>query len=182
MRRNIFQKIYDLFRYDIPRFVKNFWRFRKNLWNFRWYDYSYSLNMLRTSLQIMADNIETKGYEVDVSRLKKVAKMRRAIKIIDNMNGIEYISMAEKEIGLLHDTDWEFIPEGTEHYSIKDNLSEKEKEHNNKVYKRSTEIEQEEWEELWTILKGQRHEEYKNSKNKTWDEWFDGSGMNTWWD
>ena len=77
MRRNFFQKIYDLFRYDIPRFVKNFWRFRKNLWNFRWYDYSYTLSMLRTSLQIMADNVETKGYEVDVSRLKKVAKEQR---------------------------------------------------------------------------------------------------------
>lgn len=181
MRRNFFQKIYDLFRYDITRFVKNFWRFRKNLWNFRWYDYSYTLSLLRTSLQIMADNVETKGYEVDVSRLKKVAKMRRAIQIIDNMDFLTHLEMAEKELGSLHESNWEFVPDGTEHYSVKNDLSLEEKTHNHKVYERSREIENEEWNELWKILRGQRHEDYKKS-NVEWDEWFDGSGMNTWWD
>lgn len=172
----------NLFKYKIPNFFKNIWLFRKELWNFRWYDYHYTLQMLKTSLVIMADNIETKGLEVDDSRLKKVAKMRRAIQIIDNMNGVSHIEMAEKELGELIIKDWEFIPEGTDSFYIENNLSKEENSHNKKVYKRAREIEEQEWKELWTIFKGQQHEKYRKSKNVDWNEWFDGTGMNTWWD
>jgi len=182
MNRNFFIKIYDLLRRDIPRFVKNVWAFRKVLWNFRWYDYSYTLKMMSTSFEIMANNVETKGMEVDSSRLKKVAKMRRVVEIINNMDGINHIEMAEKELGSLIFKDWEFVPKGNGTYSYKDNLTKKESEHNKKVYNRAREIETQEWNELWEILRGQHHESYAKSKGIDWDDWFDGSGMNTWWD
>ena len=66
------------------------------------------------------------------------------------------------------------------------------KEHNKKVFDLSTKIEEDEWEELFTILRGQNHKEYikmmqaqsEEEKWKTdlWTKWFDGSGMKHWWD
>jgi len=182
MRQNFFVKIYELFRYKLPRFFSNIWVFRKSLWDFRWYDYHYTLMIMQTSLDVMANNIEKKGIEVDSSRLKKVAKMKRAVEIIHNMDGIHHLEMAEKELGKLFQSDWEFVPEGNDLYSMKDNLPKKQKEHNKKVFDRSREIETQEWEELWEIFKGQKHEEYSKSNGVEWDDWFDGSGMNTWWD
>lgn len=182
MRENFFVKIYDLFRYKIPYFIKNIWYFRKSLWNFRWYDYHYTLEMVKTSLQIMSDKLEKDGLEVDGPRLKKVAKMRRAIQIINNMNGVVHIEMAEKELGKLIIKDWEFVPEGSDHYSLKDNLTKEESAHNKLIYERAREIEQQEWKELWTIFEGQNLEKLKKNKNLNWDEWFDGSGMQGWWD
>ncbi len=72
-------------------FLKNIWVFRKSLWKFRWWDYHFTLDMMKTSLKIMSDTLETKGIEVDGSRLKKVAKMRRAIEIMNNLEGIQHI-------------------------------------------------------------------------------------------
>jgi len=182
MRKNFFVKIYDLFRYKIPSFFKNIWYFRKSLWDFRWWDYHFTLEMMKTSLEIMSDNLEKKGIEVDVPRLKKVAKMKRAIEIMNNMNGVIHIEMAEKELGKLILKDWEFVPEGKDYYSLIDNLTKQESSHNRKIYSRAREIEKSEWKELWDIFEGQHHEKYKKLKNIDWDEWFDGSGMQTWWD
>jgi hypothetical protein len=49
-----------------------------------------------------------------------------------------------------------------------------------------------EWEELFKLLKGQNHEEYRKlydaqsvleeKNDNLWDEWFDGSGIKGWWD
>ena len=108
--------------------------------------------------------------------------MRRAVQLIQNYNQDLYIEMAEKELGPLFIRDWEFVPEGNDFYSLKDNLPKNESEHNKKVYDRSHEIEEQEWEELWQILKGQKHSEFRKLNDVAWEDWFDGSGMNTWWD
>jgi hypothetical protein len=72
-----------------------------------------------------------------------------------------------------------------------DTNNKEENEHNRKVYKLADEIEVEEWSELFTILKGQDIEEYRNlfnsltdndKKGNLWLEWYDGSGMKHWWD
>jgi nitric oxide synthase oxygenase domain/subunit len=61
-----------------------------------------------TSFEHMADNLEKKGLEIDESRLKKVAAMRRTIELISNYNKDLYIEMAEAELGELVLHDWEF--------------------------------------------------------------------------
>jgi len=163
--------------------LKNFWTFRKVIWNFRWWDYSFTMDMLKVCLKEMSDNLETKGIEVDVPRLKKVAKMRRAIEIINNLRGIEHIEMAEKELGELLINPFEFKPSEShpDSFELVDNLTPEEKEHNNKIYTRVHEIEQEEWEELWEIFKGQDNSKYSPFIEE-WDDWFDGTGMRSWWD
>ena len=192
--QNPFYLIYDLFRYEIPYFLKNIWSFRKELWEFRWYDYSYNLNMFRRSLEITSKKIEVDGNEIDETRLKKVAKMNRAIQILSNIRSSVYIEMAEKELGELKNMNWDFeeIPDKPGYSKLVDNENQNDVNHNRMVYKRSDEIESQEWKELWKIFEGQDHSEYikimetsteeEKRKKDLWIEWFDGSGMKHWWD
>jgi hypothetical protein len=55
-----------------------------------------------------------------------------------------------------------------------------ERAHNKKVFERSSEIEEQEWNELLSILKGQ--DTTKFDKGLDWYEQFDGSGLKNWWD
>lgn len=186
-------KFYEFFRYKLPQFFKNIWFFRKELWVFRSWDYSFNLMMLRRSLEKTVDTIEYHGHEVDISRMKKVEKMKRVIELLGHIREDDYIEMAEKEIGKLKDYDLEFEPiEGGEGYELLDTQTPEDKAHNKKVYERAREIEEQEWNEIWTILKGQDLNEYhkilesmsdeERMKGNGWNKWFDGSGMKHWWD
>ena len=150
-------KIYEIFRYKIPYFIENIWYFRKELWEHRSWDYIFSLMMLRRSLTKLAHTIEHYGMEIDESRLKKVAEMKRAIYLIDRIRRDEYIKSAEDELGELQNLG-DFFLDGRPD-------TPEEKEHNSKVFHRSNEIEEAEWKELWKIIKGGK-----------------SGGMRGWWD
>jgi hypothetical protein len=175
-------KTYNLFRRDIPNFVKNVWRFRKPLWNHNWWDNHASLEFLQVSLTHMADNIEKYGSEIDGPRLKKVEKMRRASQLIQNYINDSYSEMAESELGelILHDWEFEDVPDKPGFSRLVDKETPEEKEHNTKVFKRAHEIESQEWNELFEILKGQ--DVNKFDKDYDWEKQFDGSGLKYWWD
>jgi hypothetical protein len=187
-------KTYSFFRYDISRFIGNVWRFRKALANHYWWDHHATLSFVEIGLSHMADNLETKGLEVDGPRLKKVAKIRRAVELISNYNDDNYIEMAEAELGEIVHHEWEFedVPDKPGYSRLIDKDTEEEKVHNRKVYDRSTEIANSEWNELWTIIRGQDYEEYSaiykslNEEEKKEEDhhnkWFDGTGMRGWWD
>jgi len=187
-------KTYELFRYDLPRFFKNVWTFRKALWSHYWFDHHGTLKFLEIGLTNISDTVEKYGNEVDGPRLKKVAAMRRAIEFIKNYNEDNYIQMAEKELGELVHHDWEFEPvEDKPGYSrLVDKDTDEEKIHNRKVFERAHEIEEQEWNELFKILKGQDYKEYRElydaqteeekKERELWNEWFDGSGIKGWWD
>ena len=175
-------KTYDLFRYDLPRFFKNVWRFRSALWNHHWWDHHGSLEFLQISLTHMSDNIEKHGSEVDEPRLKKVEKMRRAVQLIKNYREDLYIDMAETELGelVLHEWEFEPSPDNPKYFQMIDKDTPEEKEHNMKVYKRAREIEKQEWNELFQILKGQDYAKF--NKKTDWNKQFDGTGLRGWWD
>jgi hypothetical protein len=175
-------KTYNLFRRGIPNFVKNVWRFRKPLWNHNWWDNHASLEFLQVSLTHMADNIEKYGIEIDGPRLKKVEKMRRASQLIQNYINDSYSEMAESELGelILHDWEFEDVPDKPGFSRLVDKETPEEKEHNTKVFKRAYEIESQEWNELFEILKGQ--DVNKFDKDYDWEKQFDGSGLKYWWD
>lgn len=175
-------KTYELFRYDLPRFLGNVWTFRKALWNHYWFDHHGTLMFIETGLTHISDTVEKYGMEVDESRLKKVEKMRRAIELIRNYNQDNYIDMAEKELGELITYDWEFepVPEQPGYSRLIDKESPEEKEHNKKVFVRAREIGEQEWNELFEILKGQDTSTF--DKEKDFNKQFDGSGMRSWWD
>jgi hypothetical protein len=187
-------KFYNFFRTDIGRFVKNVWRFRTVLSNHYWWDHHSMLQFMETSLVHMSDNLEKHGNEVEESRMKKVISMRRAIELIRNYNESNYIKIAESELGKVIHHPWEFedIEDKPGCSRLVDKDTPEEKVHNRKVYKRSYEIEKQEWNELFKLLKGQDHEEYlklydaqsedKVKNDDLWNKWFDGSGINNWWD
>jgi len=177
-------KTYNLFRRGIPNFVKNVWRFRKPLWNHNWWDNHASLEFLQVSLTHMADNIEKYGMEIDGPRLKKVEKMRRASQLIQNYINDSYSEMAESELGelILHDWEFEDIPDKPGFSRLVDKETPEEKEHNTKVFKRAHEIESQEWNELFEILKGQDVNKFDKDYDYDWEKQFDGSGLKYWWD
>jgi len=176
-------KTYEVLRYKIPMFFENLWFFRKELWEFRSWDYTFNLRLLSRSLKKTSHTMEFYGNEVEIYRIKKVNKIKRAIQILDTINESSYIDRAEKELGEIKNLDgWRMDREDTL----------EEREHNRKVFELARKIEEDEWNELWDILRGQNHQKYldlmnklsdeEKKKNDVWNEWNDGSGMRSWWD
>ena len=168
-------KVWAAIRYDIPLFFKNVWRFRKELYNHQWWDYRFTLEMLYRSLSIMVVKLEKDGIEEDISRGKKVQKIKRALELLKHKLDDDYVKRAEDELGELSYKPIKFEPvEGKEGlYSLVDDDTPAEKRHAKKVYKRARVIEDTEWKELWDIFKG---------KKFTTFEKFDGSDLRGWWD
>jgi hypothetical protein len=122
------------------------------------------------------------GYEIAESRNKKIEKIRRAIQLIKNVRTDSYISMAESELGEIILRDWEFedVPDTPGYSRLVENETEEEKLHNKKVFDRSREIEEKEWNELCDIIRGQDYSKF--DKEIDFDKQYDGSGLKNWWD
>ena len=178
-------KLWDLFRYDIPRFFRNLWLFRKNLWNHTWYNGDSSvLPWVKTAVDDMAWRIEKYGHEVEESRMKKVAKMRRLSYLIDVCVKDEFIDEAEKELGfkyVYYPFEFEEVLGNDKVYTLKQNETPEDKENNSKLLNRSHEIQKEYWEELCTIIKGPDYDAMRASE-EDWDKLYDGSDLRAWWD
>ena len=180
-RERWYWKAWDFLIYDIPNGVRNIIFFRKEIWNFRPWDHTYNLRIFAKSLEPLRDSIKN-GYEVDVPRLKKVAKIKRAIEILNNITEDKYTDIAEAQLG--YEVNSEFIFRNDEPEEIK--------EANKKIYDLSNEIERKEWKEIWTIFQGQEHSHYvmlldkmtseQRKNDEVWNNWYDGSGMGHWWD
>lgn len=194
-------KTYSFFRWDLWGFLSNIWKFRKELWEFRWWDYHFTLQMMRRSFTIMEKEMHD-GLEVRESRDKKIKQMQRLIKLLDNNIEDRYIELAEKELG------YEIVFKGFEFgeidkldsngeklYQMVDNETDEERKLNKAIYDRSREIEEEQWKEIWRILEGQNVGDYsnqmlsvmqlketENKEEKDWNDWFDGTGLRGWWD
>ena len=189
-RREMFHwRVWNFIRYELLRGLKNFWFFRKQIWSFRPWDYTYQLDLLKRSLEPLGDCIE-KGMEIDETRLKKVDAIRRSISILENITKDRYIDLAEKAKETEVNVEYMFEEEP-------EDISRK----NRDIFDLAQKMEEEEWIELFRLLRGQDHEDYKSLmekikckeetkehldewelQNDHWNKWFDGSGMKGWWD
>ena len=178
-------ELWDLFRYDIPRFFRNLWLFRKNLRNHTWYNGDSSvLPWVKTAVDDMAWRIEKYGHEVEESRMKKVVKMRRLSYLIDVCVKDEFIDEAEKELGfkyVYYPFEFEEVLGNDKVYTLKQNETPEDKENNSKLLNRSHEIQKEYWEELCAIIKGPDYDAMRAS-DEDWDKLYDGSDLRAWWD
>jgi hypothetical protein len=156
-------------------FLKNIWRFRKELADYDWWDYRFTLNMLERSLYFMEKGIREKGIEVAESRNQKVKAMKRALEILRNNREDNYIERAEKELGELTARPFEFKKIDDEHEELLDKRTPEEIKHDRRILKRSHELENNEWNELWEIFKGSKY-------SKQYDKDYDGTDMRSWWD
>ena len=168
-------KVWEFIKITIPRFFKNIWRFRKELASHEWWDYRYTLEMLHRSLSIMVVKLEKDGIEEDVSRGKKVVKIKRALELLKHKLDDDYTERIEAEYGELILHDWEFEDLGDGTSRLIDNDTPAERKHNRMVFKEAHKLEDKEWIELWNILKGTKY-------SKTWGDAFDGTDMRGWWD
>ena len=168
-------KFYNLFRYDIPLFIKNVWRFRRELWSHQWWDYRFNLEMIYRSLYITYNGMKEKGMEISETREPKLKSMERALELLKHKLDDDYIDRAESELGKLIFYDWEFEEIGDDRYQLIDKESPEEKTHNRKVFERAKEIEDKEWKELWEIFKGTK-------LSKKYGKKYDGTDMRSWWD
>lgn len=146
-------KIYETIRYNIPNFFKNLWFFRKEIYEYRKWDYHYSLLMLKRSLEGLEECIRTKGHEIDETRLPKIEKIQKTIQLINNITNQNHISIAEEIHGEIQGGLF--------------NETEEEQKHNRMVFNYAHELEVKEWNELWSIIKGNDDK---------------GSDMRGWWD
>jgi hypothetical protein len=168
-------KVWEFIKITIPRFFKNIWKFRKELAQHEWWDYRYTLEMLYRSLSIMVVKLEKDGIEEDVSRGKKVVKIKRALELLKHKLDDDYTERIEAEYGELILHDWEFEDLGDGTSRLIDNDTPAERKHNRMVFKEAHKLEDKEWIELWNILKGTKY-------SKTWGDAFDGTDMRGWWD
>lgn len=152
-------------RYNIPTFLKNIWYFRKELYDFEAWDYRFNLNLFQRSLEATADYLEHKGIEIEESRMKKVAQMRRVLELLENNKGDNYVEKAEAELGEISYADW-FSDERKE-------ITPEERVHSAKVFLRAHELEEQDWNELWDIVKG---------RDSNTQQDYDGSDIRGWWD
>jgi hypothetical protein len=182
-------EVYNFFRRDLWKFFANIWRFRRELYSHAWWDYHFTLQMMYRSLSIMEKGMHN-GLEIRETREKKIEKMQRVLELLKNRIDDNYLELAEKDLGIKYiygEFDFKEVEDlddnGQKLYEMVSQLTEIDNETNSKIMKRSREIEESQWIEIWEILKGQDHKEYYDNKiEKHWNDWFDGSGLRGWWD
>lgn len=168
--------------------------FRSALWKSHSYDSISGLIFLKKSLELTADYLEKYGLEINETRLKKIEKIKRAVELLEYHISDDFEELAEKQLNSKVIFNFKVAPayENSDLYQLVDTETEEQKENNRKIFKLSTEIENQTWRELFTILQGQDHAEYvelmktlsneQRENTEAWKNWFDGSGLKGWWD
>lgn len=191
-------KCWDTIYYDIPRFFRNIILFRKALYNYYWFDSSYMMQFMHICISDMAEKTDKYGNEVKINKDKKVAAMRKVAKLIKNKLDDNYIERAEDIVGKLPNHPWDFV-KSEDHencYTYIDYDTPEEKELRSNVYAYARKLEEDEWVEIWQIIKGKTNSEYniwieqnKHKYNKQQlddaeDFYFfmNGEGLSSWWD
>ena len=177
----MFWRLKNKYYYPLRQFFSNCWKFRKELANF--YSWNYDLGLFRRSIELNKVAIEKYANEVPESRLKKLAKMERAIYLLKCFEEDNFIELAEKVLGfeMEHGNIWFEPIEDREGCSLMwDDLSEVQISRNRDIVLKTAEIQNEMWIELWQIIRGQDCSKF--DKEKEWFEQFDGSDLRSWWD
>ena len=144
------------------------WALRKYfrvVWGMRDYDYHYNLHMMKFQLELLCERIEFRGNEVEEDRMKKVKDMRRVIELINNVLEDNF---AER-CGYDHNYKIKLVKceDNSEFFELVTTETVEQKEVNSKALNKSFKLQEDEWNELWDIIK----------KGRVAD-----CGMQGWWD
>lgn len=159
--KKIFYKYFweDLY-YNVKFGLRNLYRYRKIVWQTGDYDYNFNLRMMKFQLELLLKSIE-KGWEVDEHRLVKEADIKRCIEILKNIQEDNYLERCgsvyflERECFTFEPHDYDL--DGNEStYVMKDNRTPYEQTHDEIVRNKSRELEEAEWNELWSLMKNCR--------------------------
>lgn len=147
-----FNDIWYNFKYGVRNLRTFFWI----IWKWRPFALSYSIQLWGKGLQVYLKESQSVRYiEIDETRLPKEAKMKRVIKLIDNLCKDTYIEQAEEVLGemILHDIEFKPIEGKEKLFELVDKNTPEEKKHNSAIFALSTKIEEEEWKELFNTMK-----------------------------
>lgn len=170
----------NYFRKDLFNFFHNVIRFKDFLWRYRWWDYSFMLIAIKIAVNDMAKKTEKYGIEVEVTRNKKIAKMKRLVELIDIIYNAKELEIAQEQLNLKLEHNIRFHKLENDNYQMINDISSESSQNNDLIYETAKKIEKESWDEFFQILKGQNLEDIPN--NSTFEEYFDGTGIRTWWD
>jgi hypothetical protein len=149
--------------YNIKYGIRNLYRYFSIIWNHRDYDSTHILKIFKFNLELLRKKMREDSYEVEEDLSLKLKDIDRVIEILDNIiNDKHYETSAFIYKGL----DFEELADGN--FLMKNNLTKDEEEYNTSVTKGIIKIEQEEWDELFLILKEGKN--YPNIK-----------AMQSWW-
>ncbi len=181
-----FLKIWDFFRWDLPRFFKNIWRFRKELTHFGGWDWHHTLSILKKSLQIQERSMSKNSNEVSETLNLKLYYMRRSIYLIDCILEEKFREMAETKLGtktIFKEFKFETTEGSDSKMLVWEDETDEEREINEKIFYEAAKIEKEVWSELFDILKGDVYpiDIYTKFNDKSYEEFTNGRGLNTWW-
>lgn len=216
---SIFERVHDWFKYTIIIPVRDWnWNviayfhnrklFNKMLWKWRAFDYRYQFELFAFGLEQLAKSIEN-GYEVEVSRNKKVEAIK---KLIDVLNSDYEDGLWDKYMGkfyndtTVHVTKFEDGSYGFKYINMNEDDYAKSlekyksavKSARNKHYKTMFHlIEGQDNEKVSKIIDAEVNQIISDLENKgetvtperkekiteeTTFKHFDGSGIETWWD
>jgi len=177
------QRVWELFRYDLPAFFRSLWVFRKALWNYRWYSGHHGVfDFMSAAIKDIHTNVEERGIEEWVSKGKKVEAMKRLVYLLDMFNNETFIEKAEEELGLemVFRNRFVALEDRPDYFEMVNDLTKEEHKNNERILKRAHDIQSKGWKELIHLIKGQDYSKFK--KEIDFLEQFDGSGIRGWWD
>jgi len=151
---------------DFKRGVKNLWFYRKIVWSMGDFDYAYILQMKKFQLERLLKVLEN-GFEVEESRNPKIEDIKRCIELITNKLEDNYAKRCgynseRTTIGFS-----KIEGDGKLYQMINTHPNPQSDEELRDIFSRARELEMEEWNELWDIIK-------KGNKSD--------HGMLGWWD
>lgn len=189
--------------YETKRYFKNIVYFNKMMKDWYLWDSKSQLKLFAYGLEGLANHMERYGREIDVSRKKKIASIRRLVELLrtdyeDAVND-KYLSVGEDEV-ITHVTEY---ADGSTGFEVRDEDSKKIKEKSLEVYKEKYHQAREAYyDEIFKLIKGQdmyklqdevdtvageKHEdetyaEYQQRRDEIYHNLFDGTGIEGWWD
>lgn len=147
------RNISDIFRM-LRKSFSNLKRFFWVVWTYMDIDYSYTLEILKVSLEGHLNALRNDSFEVDEDRLPRVARLERALELLNHKLEDNY---AER-CGYTLDYDIDFVEleengeDGQKLFEIKSNATEERKKCNIKALVDAKELEKNEWREFTDIV------------------------------
>jgi len=186
--------------YDTKWYFRNLWRFQPILKEWRSFSYQYQVDLFKFGIDQLAEALDEYGHEVEESRNKRVEAMRELIKEIDRDYEEE---LKEKMHYNHHDKKEKVIKYADGSVSFESFPTEEQKKRTSDYYKALRQERINHYNRIFNLLLGQEEEviakevkariaamseEEKKTMpeselyHKIYNEVWDGSGIEGWWD
>ena len=128
--------------YDLRSFLKSFFTYSYKSTMIKDWQFDTIFPLMKLHLEKLCYILEYHGMEVDETRLPKIAKIKRTIKLLDYYIKSDYVEQAENQL----------FRNVSYHNLFDDARTAEQKEKDAEIYALSVQIELEQLNELWNII------------------------------